>query len=76
MTIADEPKRPFWAKCWGCGHCWPAAYLPMPMGLAGKVLGKLHCPMCGEGPKKVGIAKQDNGRLMETTVETKSTPSA
>jgi hypothetical protein len=61
----DEPKRPFWAKCGSCNHCWPAAYLPMEMGRAGKLLKGLLCPMCAAGPGRILIAKQDNGILQE-----------
>ena len=64
-TPQGEEKRPFWAKCDECQHCWAAAYLPMEMGLAGKLLKRLHCPMCGAGPKRILIAKQDNGILKE-----------
>lgn len=59
-----EEKRPLWAKC-ECGHIWPAAYLPMEMSAAGKLLKGLHCPKCAAPPSKIHIAKQDNGVLKE-----------
>lgn len=60
-----EEKKPFWAKCDVCKHCWPAAYLPMEMGLVAKLMKGLRCPKCGVGSKKILIAKQDNGILKE-----------
>lgn len=60
-----DAKRPFWAKCEKCARCWACAYLPMEMGLAGKLFKALRCPMCGAGSKDVRIAKQDNGVLQE-----------
>jgi len=59
-----EERKPFWAKCPKCGHCWPAAYLPMEISACAKLLMKCRCPMCGCA-KKIGIAKQKNGKLLE-----------
>jgi hypothetical protein len=63
--MTDGEKKPFWAKCAECGHCWPAAYTPIELGLIGKMLKRLHCPMCGADARKLRVAKQDNGVLKE-----------
>jgi hypothetical protein len=60
---AVEEKRPFWAKCSACQHCWTVAYLPMEITAACRLIGKAACPMCGD--RKPMIAKQDNGGLNE-----------
>lgn len=61
-------KKPFWAKCRACSHCWPAGYLPMEATAFCKIAMRAYCPMCGEG--KPWIAKQDNGVLQEPTLST------
>lgn len=65
-SMSDLGDKPFWAKCWSCEHIWPAAYLPMEMAKAAKVLRAATCPKCGER-KRVGVAKQDDGKLLEPT---------
>lgn len=62
----DEERKPFWGKCRICGHCWPAAYLPMEMALCAKVLKRATCPKCGDA--RPGIARQDDGLLQEGAV--------
>jgi hypothetical protein len=64
--MTTEPKRPFWAKCGdeNCGHCWPAAYLPMEAAKCAELLMRQACPMCGG--KKVLVAKQADGVLNDT----------
>lgn len=62
-----EEKQPFWAKCAGCNHCWICAYYPVELHLMGKILGGLHCPMCGADAKNIRVAKQENGKLLEPT---------
>lgn len=59
----SEARKPFWAKCGDCSHCWAAAYLPMEMKACAKLLMRAACPMCGG--RKVFIAKQDDGVLQE-----------
>lgn len=62
--MTDEPKKPFWAKCGDCAHCWPMAYLPMDVSKLSQVIGrKPRCPKCAS--TKVFVAKQDNGVLQE-----------
>jgi hypothetical protein len=56
-------RKPFWAKC-TCGHIWPVAYMPMEMMLAAKLMKRATCPACGNA-KNIGIAKQDDGVLLE-----------
>lgn len=57
-------KRGFWVKCSACKHTWIAAYLPMELNKFAKV-AKASCPMCAAPPKKVFVAKQKDGVLME-----------
>lgn len=59
-----EDRKPFWAKCPTCAHCWPAAYSGMEVSLFAKLVKRAACPMCGCA-KGIGIAKQDNGILRE-----------
>lgn len=53
---AIEKKAPFNVRCEPCGYIWTAAWLPMPMGRLAKLTGSLHCPNCGNGPKKIFLA--------------------
>lgn len=64
MTTERE-KKPFWAKCTGCNHCWPVAYAPMELATFAKIAlnSSKNCPMCGA--TKIVVAKQDNGKLLE-----------
>lgn len=65
MNANCEVKKPLWAKCGQCEHCWPCAYLPIDLAVMGKLLKKLHCPMCAADSKDVFVAKQTNGVLEE-----------
>lgn len=56
-------KRPFWARCSACGHCWPVAYLPMDMSTVARLAGRAACPQCGD--RKSVVAKQHEGVLQE-----------
>lgn len=61
--LVPEGDKAFWAKCSDCGHCWPAAYYPMPLGRMGQVLKGVACPRgCVGSPL---IAKQEDGALLE-----------
>lgn len=62
--MAEEERKPFWAKCPTCSHCWPIVYMPIAVELMAKATKRATCPMCGE-TKKIGIAKQDEGKLLE-----------
>lgn len=62
----SDPKKAFWAKCGECDHIWIAHYLPMELHKAAKILGALHCPMCGVDASEITPAKQDDGELKET----------
>ena len=59
-----DDKRPLWAKCVSCAHCWAVCYLPMDMVLAAQLIAQAKkCPRCGaDGPT---IAKQSDGALQE-----------
>jgi hypothetical protein len=59
-----EPRKPFWAKCGSCSHCWPAAYAPMEVMAFARTVKAARCPMCGG--KKILVAKQDDGKLQES----------
>lgn len=59
-----EERKPFWGKCPSCNHCWAMAYMPISADLFGKLTKRATCPMCGE-TKHIGIAKQNDGRLLE-----------
>lgn len=62
---SEKPEsRPFWVICDDCRHTWSPLALPMEAGKAVKIM-MLHnkCPNCGS--KKVMVAKQGNGKLME-----------
>lgn len=63
----DERDKAFWAKCLvpACGHIWAAAYYPMDASKFARIAMKATCPKCGATKDKVGIAKQDSGRLLE-----------
>lgn len=62
--MSGEEKKPMWAKCESCNHCWPVCYLPMEAALAGKMMAQAkNCPKCG-APKPV-VAKQNDGVLRE-----------
>jgi hypothetical protein len=58
-----EARKPFWAKCGACSHCWPAAYIPMEARAWARLVMRAVCPMCGS--RKVLIAKQNDGVLQE-----------
>lgn len=59
-----ETGQPFWVKCGACKHAWIAACLPIEAEAFADV-AKQCCPICGNGPKNVFIAKQKNGVLSE-----------
>lgn len=61
----SEPRKPFWVKCLDCSHVWAAAYVPMEVSKFCKAVGKLHCPNCAAGAKRITPAKQDCGVLQE-----------
>lgn len=64
-----DARKPFWVECGKCRHQWSAAYLPMEVSVFAKV-AKASCPMCGNGPKGILIAKQNDGVLTEPSVST------
>lgn len=53
---APEGKSPMNVKCGKCNHVWTAAWLPMEMRKVAKVIGKLHCPACGNDAKDIYLA--------------------
>lgn len=69
LGVAAEdagPKKPVWAKCQNCGHCWPVAYLPMNLSAFAKLAKRTAiCPHCATTGKKIIVAKQNDGELLE-----------
>lgn len=57
-------RKPMFAKCGACEHIWAIVYMPMEATLAARCMKRATCPSCGE-IKNIGIAKQDNGVLLE-----------
>ena len=59
-------KTPLKVRCEACSHEWIAAYLPMEMGAAAKLLFCLCCPMCAQDSKRIfAMAEEsstDNGQ--------------
>jgi hypothetical protein len=49
--LEQVQKQPFYARCGACRHSWIAAYLPMPLHLAARVLRRATCPACGESKR-------------------------
>lgn len=66
----SETRKPFWAECSKCRHQWAAAYLPMEVSAAAKLMMSARCPMCGNGPKGIFVAKQHDGVLTEPSAST------
>lgn len=57
--------KALWAKCPGCGYCWPAAYYPIDLAKLGGLLKECTCPKgCAGAPV---VAKQSDGMLLEET---------
>lgn len=59
-----EVRKPFWARCGECNHCWAAAYAPMQLSKIAKILRACICPRCAS--KKIFVAKQNDGELLES----------
>lgn len=59
----EDRSRAFWVRCDACNHCWAAAYYPAPAAIVAKAALGAMCPKCAS--KKVMVAKQDRGVLME-----------
>lgn len=53
--IDNEPRTPLWVRCQECDHAWIGLYLPMPMSTCAKAMGRLTCPMCATGSKRISI---------------------
>ncbi len=49
-------RKPFHVRCCDCRHLWIAAYFPMEMTKALRLLKGVCCPMCGAGPKRIVLA--------------------
>ena len=57
----------FWAKCDGCSYCWIVGFYPAPAAQWAKtaLANSRLCPKCGG--KKIYVAKQAGGVLLEPT---------
>lgn len=60
MSYGTEERKPLWARCVQCGHCWPVAYYPMQISKLATLLDA-KCPNCAAAG--VVIAEQDDGTL-------------
>lgn len=64
-SATPEASKGFWVKCGACAHCWVAAFYP-GNGLRFSRTARANsraCPKCGH--KKVWVAKQNDGVLLE-----------
>ena len=62
--MAEADRKPFWARCSHCGHCWPVAYTPLCMATFAGIIARAVCPNCGAA-KGLKIARQCDGVLLE-----------
>lgn len=59
----SRPDKAFWAMCPACRHCWPAAFLPMEVEAAARLMIAARCPKgCDSRPV---VPKQSDGALLE-----------
>lgn len=69
LVIAVPADRtPMFAACGAdnCDHLWVAAWLPMEMSLAARVLQSLRCPLCGhESPRCASAETSDKIRVIQ-----------
>lgn len=67
--MGDQPspseRRPFWPSARAAGICWVAAYLPLEAGKFARLVRRARCPMCAAAGRRVAIARQDHGVLLE-----------
>ena len=68
LSVTTEERKPFWAKCEPCNHCWVAAYTPMEAFKFVKILKSIRCPKCGS--PKAKVAKQRDGVLNDADCST------
>ena len=55
--MSSDSKQPMRVRCGKCKHEWIALYTPMAVGLVGKMLKLIRCPMCAAGAKGIFMAK-------------------
>jgi hypothetical protein len=51
--VIPETRDPMIAECVRCGHCWPCAYLPLPMRDLLVLLRRATCPSCAATAEKL-----------------------
>jgi hypothetical protein len=51
--MSDEQKQPLLVRCSKCNHVWTAAWLPMPLGVAGRLLKRIACPVCAASSRSI-----------------------
>ncbi len=49
-------RQPFRVRCGDCKHDWAAFYLPIPLGDAARILGRLRCPSCDAPHGRIFVA--------------------
>lgn len=65
VGMSDPGDKPFWLKCMDCAHIWIGAYWPMEVGKFARIVKGCRCPKCGAAPKRLTMAKQNDGVLQE-----------
>lgn len=58
-------RTPMDVKC-KCGHQWVAAWLPMEMAKAAKLLQHICCPMCGADSRGIFLPTGPKNELTVT----------
>lgn len=53
----EDGKNPQNVQCADCLHVWIGFYLPQPISVAARMMGKLTCPKCGADSKRVRMHK-------------------
>lgn len=54
--MSAKTPSPFNVRCAACEHVWTAAWLPIEAMKFATLTKNLHCPNCGNGPKKIYAA--------------------
>jgi hypothetical protein len=61
--MTDEQKQPLLVRCGTCNHVWAAAWLPMPLGDAGRLLKRIACPMCAAPSRDIYLYDPKHGEV-------------
>ena len=52
-------------NCVKCNHVWVGLHLPMEMSLAGKLLKKAYCVVCGAQSKDIVMASKEQAEAFD-----------